>query len=416
MNPIITTLTELGPALILFHLLGTAVGAMALLTVRNTRNALQFSRISVAILVLAPLLLLAASRLKLPDDRSKSPLPTFSQAIVPLKSTALAAGANPASAPSRTLSPILLAGILWLLGTLCLISKLVRDLCRLHRHLRGLSIPPRHLSEGLADLQECLDSPKDLTLLFDPGPTAPYSFRLRRSYLVLTPNFFEQNPGQRICILKHELSHLRNRDTLDCLAWRLLRCFYWWNPVSHWLEKRVRELQEWRADNDAVQMDPGEAIRFSRLLLEIASPAPSRFEHSISSKTHRELKRRIHRLVKPENQGPTRLRTGLNVSLMVLFFTSLIACSRLIPEQPPVIQPSSAVINFEGDLAEIEAIEKRLRKVKDRAQTDDLITVEMVVLKRPPSGKSDSPTTRILTPVERTDFITNTGPRASHIS
>lgn len=53
-------------------------------------------------------------------------------------------------------------------------------------------------------------------------------------------------------ILSHETSHVRHGHSLEKLFLSIIRSIFWFNPFMWLAEKRLDEVQEWQADNDAL--------------------------------------------------------------------------------------------------------------------------------------------------------------------
>lgn len=53
-------------------------------------------------------------------------------------------------------------------------------------------------------------------------------------------------------IISHEASHARHLHSVERMAMTLLRTVFWFNPFMWIAAKRLEEVQEWQADNDAI--------------------------------------------------------------------------------------------------------------------------------------------------------------------
>ncbi len=58
--------------------------------------------------------------------------------------------------------------------------------------------------------------------------------------------------SERQQILSHELSHAHHLHSVEKLAMSILRAMFWFNPFFWLAERRLEEVQEWQADNDAI--------------------------------------------------------------------------------------------------------------------------------------------------------------------
>ena len=66
-------------------------------------------------------------------------------------------------------------------------------------------------------------------------------------------------------IISHEASHARHLHSVERMAMTLLRTVFWFNPFIWIAAKRLEEVQEWQADNDAI--GDGYAIEQYRLTI-----------------------------------------------------------------------------------------------------------------------------------------------------
>ncbi|MBO7144563.1 MAG: M48 family metalloprotease [Salinivirgaceae bacterium] len=66
-------------------------------------------------------------------------------------------------------------------------------------------------------------------------------------------------------IISHEASHARHLHSVERMAMALLRTIFWFNPFMWIAAKRLEEVQEWQADNDAI--GDGYAIEQYRLTI-----------------------------------------------------------------------------------------------------------------------------------------------------
>ena len=66
-------------------------------------------------------------------------------------------------------------------------------------------------------------------------------------------------------IISHEASHARHLHSVERMAMTLLRTLFWFNPFMWIAAKRLEEVQEWQADNDAI--GDGYAIEQYRLTI-----------------------------------------------------------------------------------------------------------------------------------------------------
>lgn len=118
----------------------------------------------------------------------------------------------------------------YITGVLISISLLVISLFQIHR-LRNKSHVVKY---GLYYIAE------------NPDVSSPFSF-LRTIFLA---NDYEEH--ERTHLLKHEISHIKHRHSQEKILISLIRSFLWFNPFAWMSEKKLEEVQEWQADQDAL--------------------------------------------------------------------------------------------------------------------------------------------------------------------
>lgn len=87
---------------------------------------------------------------------------------------------------------------------------------------------------------------EDYLLAENKDITSPFTF-LRTVFVNPDCDGAEQRR-----ILSHESSHVRHGHSFEKLFMSVIRSIFWFNPVMWVAEKRLEEVQEWQADNDAL--------------------------------------------------------------------------------------------------------------------------------------------------------------------
>ncbi|MEM7371133.1 MAG: M56 family metallopeptidase [Bacteroidota bacterium] len=127
------------------------------------------------------------------------------------------------------------------------------------------------------------------------------AFRLGKSYIVWQDELAELTTQERLAIFRHELSHLKQFNTLEKAALRLLQCLWLINPVFYVLRKELNLLSEFLADESGASA-LAKKQSYAHLLVHLQSlnniPLVMHFQHS-------QLRKRIERLIYPP--APSRL-------------------------------------------------------------------------------------------------------------
>jgi len=91
--------------------------------------------------------------------------------------------------------------------------------------------------------------------------SAPFSFL--KNIFWRNDISLEEETGKQI--LQHEITHIRQKHSLDKLFMQLILCFYWMNPFFHLIKKELFLIHEFIADEEAVKHADADA--FAKMLL-----------------------------------------------------------------------------------------------------------------------------------------------------
>lgn len=149
---------------------------------------------------------------------------------------------------------------------------------------------------------------------------------------------------ERLCVLLHELSHIRHMDLLTRLPALLIRALHWFNPLACLLLQEIKAQQEFRADEAAMgQLDRELQKKYGTLVLNALTrtPLPSKKAPNLLSafgtSGYLAGKERIRRL-KDQINGKHRKRTA---AILVVSAAAVIAipgnCLAIMAYQPPYI-------------------------------------------------------------------------------
>ncbi|MFT4637700.1 MAG: beta-lactamase regulating signal transducer with metallopeptidase domain [Verrucomicrobiales bacterium] len=396
-------------ALVAFHGAFTLIIFAVLWSKVNLGTRLMLGRYFVIAMLLAPCLFWCYSRIPsqgLPQMTSGAELIGTDEVTV-LPEVATSGVSFPPQVSRFNWHRILLA--LWALGVALALYRLGKDVKRTRRHLGQLSPMP---GPDAAEVRRLLflheDDEKPLRLLVDANSRSPYSIRARERILVMPrESLTVWSPDAFGCILRHEWAHLRHFDSLDTFLWALVRACFWWNPFLKHFSARINEVQEWRADAEAVGTEKRLAVKLSRILLDCSDlDNPILCVNSVSSGKASQLKRRMCRLLQIEDahsraNAPGRL--GKVIAIMVASGT-LLASAQLAPKQ----QSKSAidedlVLHLQENEEQLKkrerAMEELITQVKG-VDTNDFVAVEVKFFEfnGGDEGHKVAPETTILSP------------------
>jgi beta-lactamase regulating signal transducer with metallopeptidase domain len=211
----------------------------------------------------------------------------------------------------------ILALIAIALVSIVLLAVMLRGILRLTALERNY---PKERRDGIVFIATDLDN-------------APFSFWNR---LFWRDNLdLQSQKGQKI--FKHEITHIKQRHTLDRLYAQLMCGVFWMNPFFWKISKELETLHEFIADQSAVGDDS--ASELAELLLH------THFNPQLFNPTHSfhlsSIKRRIMMLTKPKNTKMAYLRQLASLPivtvLIALFTIQLQAQEAPTPPKAPAV-------------------------------------------------------------------------------
>jgi len=90
-------------------------------------------------------------------------------------------------------------------------------------------------------------------LLESDALAVPITLGWTRPSIVLPVSWRAWDDAKMSAVLAHELSHVRRNDYGTLLLASLNRCLFWFNPLSWWLDRHLRELAEQASDDSALR-------------------------------------------------------------------------------------------------------------------------------------------------------------------
>jgi TonB family protein len=158
---------------------------------------------------------------------------------------------------------------LWLLGTLIGAGILLTGLIRLARFSsRAAPLADERWLSASARVARQLGLSRPVQMLTTPD-AAICTWGLRRPSIVVPAHAMEW-PDERIAtVLGHELAHVSRGDWALHLAAAVLRAVFWFNPLTWFVHRRLRDEAERACDDTVLRLGTAETA-YAEHLLEIA--------------------------------------------------------------------------------------------------------------------------------------------------
>ncbi len=241
----------------------------------------------------------------------------------------------------------IIIGVVWLVGFLAMLSRLLWQGYHLNRALGTLPRVAKHELE----LTEHVAIPANVTIYRLPGVASPFVSGLRRPKLIIPA--VDLAPQTLTYIMHHELQHIKNHDVFLKYLVSLLVCVYWWFPIMYIFRRQANMIIEMRVDNQVVQnVDKDTYLGYTQSLVTVtkqlqAAPkvavAPALSAALLPQFTMFEKPTLTHR-IKFLLTGRTVKRTN-RIILALIIFVPLMATSIIF--EPDSINPEDAKGTFE---------------------------------------------------------------------
>jgi hypothetical protein len=137
-------------------------------------------------------------------------------------------------------------------------------------------------------------------------------------YVFLGANLKEEE--QKV-IIKHELVHVTQKHTLDLLFFEIQRIVFWFNPLVYMYQARIRSLQEFIADQEALKTQ-NKSDYYQNLLMQVFDTQNVSFINAFFKKSL--IKKRIIMLSKSKSKQIVKFKYALLIPLVfgMLMYTS----------------------------------------------------------------------------------------------
>ena len=202
--------------------------------------------------------------------------------------------------------------------------------------------------------------PGGITLHVVPGDQAPFSYF---KHIVISEQDYRDNPHE---ILTHEQAHIGLRHSWDVLFMSVVTLFQWWNPAAWLLDRELRLVHEYEAD-EAV-LNRGINAKQYQLLLIRKSVGDKLFSMA-NNFNYQSLKKRIRMMTMNKSSRWNRLRALAVVpviALALLAFANTKSVAAVVTTgaqqdrmvQPEMQLPEPVMAEAVSQTAEVEAEEQ----------------------------------------------------------
>jgi beta-lactamase regulating signal transducer with metallopeptidase domain len=148
----------------------------------------------------------------------------------------------------------------------CSTSRPVASRC-LARDIRGDADPTARSNRDAAARTTRMDGDEREPIFVAPE-TGPAAVGLLRPHIVVPRWLLDEDPGTRALVLRHEIEHVRARDTHALFGAAVLEVLFPWNGALRWMVRRLRLAIEIDCDQRVIDAVGG-ARQYGLALLAV---------------------------------------------------------------------------------------------------------------------------------------------------
>lgn len=148
-----------------------------------------------------------------------------------------------ASITHASLNKVDLIVTVLIIGYCCLTCSKLVQLLTIWKSLKSLS----HSSELISDLPDI-----QANVVVSSLNHSPFVFGTAAPQIVLPKYFPLLEKNQRNILIQHELTHIKNKDHISVLIWRVLSTLLWINPFIRKMEWQFIRAMEHRCDRETI--------------------------------------------------------------------------------------------------------------------------------------------------------------------
>lgn len=159
-----------------------------------------------------------------------------------------------------------------------------------------------------------------ITIVSTDNSKAPFSF----FNLLFWRSSIDMESAEGRRVLQHEMAHITQLHTLDKLFMQLVLVMFWANPIYWLVQKELSQVQEFIADQAAIEDGDTSALAAMLLQCHYGNIAP----HIVNGFFYSSIKRRIIML----NQNKTKYAKARRLLALPLLAAAAILCSCKVTE------------------------------------------------------------------------------------
>ncbi|MEX2457237.1 MAG: M56 family metallopeptidase, partial [Balneolaceae bacterium] len=221
---------------------------------------------------------------------------------------------------------VLSACFVYFTGMLVWLFQLASQWFHLQRIKRQYTFTP--LCDLLQADQLNLQTDRPVNISFVSEKIVPVTFGYRNP-VILVPSYLADQPEKLVLAIRHELTHIRERDFLTHLFVSVSSALFWFHPLIHKLKRELTEYREIRCDRLVLAEPLVSKKEYASLLFELLPMPNLNKELSVNmAQESTNLKKRITMITQNDTKKPIPTRSSLAILSAILLSTVLaMACT-----------------------------------------------------------------------------------------
>lgn len=203
-----------------------------------------------------------------------------------------------------------------IIGYFCITSLKLVQLMTIWKNLKRLS----RASELIGDLTNT-----EARVVISPLNHSPFVYGAAVPYIVLPKYFSLLEKDQQSILIRHELTHIANKDHISILLWRVLSTLLWINPFIKKIEWQFIRAMEHRCDRQTIHRFNINKHDYAKTLLESLKQSVQLDNNNPVAQFNsgvlcaHDYKTRLTNIVGPANQSHLNLSIKFLLTILTLF-------------------------------------------------------------------------------------------------
>ena len=229
---------------------------------------------------------------------------------------------------TNTLSITDIISYIYIIGVVFFLMKFVYNIVKIHKIKAGKKI-------------ETID---DVNFIYTNESHIPFSF-LKNIYIP-KDNLDEM-------IIKHEMSHVKNRHSVDVILMEIMIAFQWFNPFIRMIKNELKNNHEFIADSEAIKNEDEKSNYMMLLLQQCTADDFSTIANNFSFLL---TKKRISMITKNQKVKGSVIKVLLTLPVFALLILLNTQCDNVKPNDGKQSAPATEVETIQDSIHRVTEV------------------------------------------------------------